>query len=74
LRSEHPGLEAGERAEMVARQWAVGHDISFFSFDFTNTCWTRSFDPLAFCGAELEDLLGAGSVKLVGSSAGRNGR
>jgi hypothetical protein len=44
LRSEYPELEADERAEMVAGQWAVGHDISFFSFDFTNTCWTRSFD------------------------------
>jgi DNA polymerase-3 subunit alpha len=36
----------------------------------------RSFgvNPLAFCAAEIEDLLGPGSVKLVGSSAGRNGR
>jgi len=44
MRSEYPELEADERAEQVAGQWAVGHDISFFSFDLTNTCWTRSFD------------------------------
>lgn len=44
LRAEYPELEADERAERVAGQWAIGHDISFFSFDVTNTCWTRSFD------------------------------
>ena len=44
LRSDYPELEADERAERVAGRWAVGHDISFFSFDLTNTCWTRSFD------------------------------
>ena len=44
LRAEYPDLEADELAERVAGQWAVGHDISFFSFDFTNTCWTCSFD------------------------------
>jgi len=44
MRSEYPELEADERAEQVAGQWAVGHDISFFSFDLTNTCWTRSFE------------------------------
>jgi len=44
MRSEYPELEADERAEQVAGQWAVGHDIWFFSLDLTNTCWTRSFD------------------------------
>ena len=44
MRSEYPELEADERAEQVAGQWAVGHDLSFFSLDLTNTCWTRSFD------------------------------
>src|SRR5579864_4505715 len=44
MRSEYPELEADERAEPFAGQPAVGHDISFFSLDLTNTCWTRSFD------------------------------
>jgi hypothetical protein len=33
--------------DVVAGQPACGHDIRFFSFDLTNTCWTRSF----YCGA-----------------------
>ena len=44
MRSEYPELEADKRAEPFAGQSAVGHDISFFSLDLTNTCWTRSFD------------------------------
>ena len=44
LRSDYPDLDADEKAEKVGGRWAVGHDISFFSFDLTNTCWTRSFD------------------------------
>ena len=44
LQSEYPELEADECAEQVAGHWAVGHDLSFFSFDLTNTCWTRSFE------------------------------
>jgi hypothetical protein len=44
MRSEYPDLEADDCAEQFAGQWAVGHDIWFFSLDLTNTCWTRSFD------------------------------
>jgi hypothetical protein len=43
LRSEYPELEAEDQVESLAGQMAVGHDIRFFSFDLTNTCWTRSF-------------------------------
>jgi hypothetical protein len=43
LRSEYPELEAEDQVETLAGQMAVGHDIRFFSFDLTNTCWTRSF-------------------------------
>ncbi len=43
LREEYPELEADERVDSVGGQPAVGHDIRFFSFDLTNTCWTRSF-------------------------------
>jgi hypothetical protein len=43
LREEYPDLEADDCIESVAGQPAVGHDIRFFSFDLTNTCWTRSF-------------------------------
>jgi hypothetical protein len=42
LRSDYPSLEAEERIDTLAGQMAVGHDIRFFSFDLTNTCWTRS--------------------------------
>jgi hypothetical protein len=43
LREEYPELEADECIESLAGQPAVGHNIRFFSFDLTNTCWTRSF-------------------------------
>jgi hypothetical protein len=43
LREEYPDLEAENCVDSLAGQPAVGHDIRFFSFDFTNTCWTRSF-------------------------------
>ena len=43
LRQEYPSLESEEAVESVAGQPAVGHDIRFFSFDLTNTCWTRCF-------------------------------
>ena len=42
LQSEYPNLEADPAVETLAGQMAVGHDIRFFSFDLTNTCWTRS--------------------------------
>jgi hypothetical protein len=42
LRSDYPDLEAEPCVETIAGQMAVGHDIEFFSFDLTNTCWTRS--------------------------------
>src|SRR4030088_2681305 len=44
LQSEYPELESDECTEVLAGQSAVGHNISFFSFDLTNTCWTRCFD------------------------------
>jgi hypothetical protein len=43
LREDYPDLEADDCVDSVAGQPAVGHDIRFFSFDLTNTCWTRSF-------------------------------
>lgn len=43
LRSEYPDLEADAQEEIIAGQRAVGHDVRFFSFDFTNTCKTRAF-------------------------------
>jgi hypothetical protein len=46
LQEEYPNLEADECVESVAGQPACGHDIRFFSFDLTNTCWSRSF----YCG------------------------
>jgi hypothetical protein len=43
LRQDYPDLEADDCVDSLAGQPAVGHDIRFFSFDLTNTCWTRSF-------------------------------
>jgi hypothetical protein len=43
LKDEYPDLEADDCLESLAGQPAVGHNIRFFSFDLTNTCWTRSF-------------------------------
>ena len=43
LRDDYPDLEADSYVDTVAGQPAVGHEIRFFSFDLTNTCWTRSF-------------------------------
>ena len=43
LREEYPDLEAEDCVDSLAGQPALGHDIRFFSFDLTNTCWTRSF-------------------------------
>src|SRR5205823_11352989 len=43
LKDDYPLLESQDRTETFAGQPAIGHDIEFFSFDLTNTCWTRSF-------------------------------
>src|SRR5260370_2658988 len=43
LCEEYPTLEAEERADTLAGQMAVGHDLTFLSLDLTHTCWTRSF-------------------------------
>jgi hypothetical protein len=43
MRSEYPDLEAEMRLDRLAGQPAVGHDMSFFNLDLTNTCWTRAF-------------------------------
>lgn len=43
LRDDYPDLEADEAVESIGGQPAIGHDIRFFSFDLTNSCWTRSF-------------------------------
>src|SRR5262245_56933666 len=47
FRQEYKDVEAEACVEQIAGQAAVGHEIHFFSFDLTNTCWTRSF----YCGA-----------------------
>ena len=47
LKEEYPGLEADPCLDSVAGQPAFGHEIRFFSFDLTNTCWTRSFYGMA---------------------------
>jgi hypothetical protein len=43
LRESYSDLEADDRVDSLAGQPATGHEIHFFSFDLTNTAWTRSF-------------------------------
>jgi hypothetical protein len=43
LKADYPDLEAEDALESVAKQPALGHNITFFSLDLTNTCCTRSF-------------------------------
>jgi hypothetical protein len=43
LRADYPDLEADDALESLAGQPALGHDITFFSLDLTNTCRTRAF-------------------------------
>jgi hypothetical protein len=47
LKDVYPALEAEPFQDMIAGDMAVGHEIHFFSLDFTNTCWTRCFYGLA---------------------------
>lgn len=43
MADEYPELDSDPVAERIADQSAVGHDVSFFSLDLTNTCWIRAF-------------------------------
>jgi hypothetical protein len=43
MREDYPELEADECVDSLAGRPALGHDIRFFSFDLSNTCWIRSF-------------------------------
>lgn len=43
LRDDYPELEADAVSDTIAGFDALGHDVSFFSSDFTNSCVMRSF-------------------------------
>jgi hypothetical protein len=43
LREEYPDLESEDCTDSLAGVPALGHDVRFFSFDLTNSCWIRSF-------------------------------
>jgi hypothetical protein len=43
LREDYPDLEADACDDSLGGQPAIGHDVRFFKFDLTNTCWIRSF-------------------------------
>jgi hypothetical protein len=43
MSDEYPELDSDAVSERIADQPAVGHDVSFFSLDLTNTCWIRAF-------------------------------
>jgi hypothetical protein len=42
LKADYPSLEEERCVDMLAGEMAFGHDINFFSFDLSVTCWTRS--------------------------------
>lgn len=39
----YPDLESELGMSRLANHNTTGHDIRFFSFDLTNSCWTRAF-------------------------------
>ena len=43
LRESYPELEAEPGSSKLAGRTVHGHDVSFFLFDLTNTCWVRAF-------------------------------
>lgn len=43
MKKDFPGLEATSALETLAGEVAVGHDMEFFSLDFTVSCSTRCF-------------------------------
>ena len=43
FQQEYASVEVDDCVDLIAGQPAVGHEIHFFSFDLTNTCWTRCF-------------------------------
>ena len=43
LKDDYPELESEERLDSVSGQPATGYDVRFFSLDFSNTCFLRSF-------------------------------
>jgi hypothetical protein len=43
LRVSYPELEAEPGSSKLAGRTALGHDVRFFLFDLTNTCWIRTF-------------------------------
>ena len=43
LRDDYPELEADPVSATIADFDALGYDVSFLSFDFTNSCVMRSF-------------------------------
>jgi hypothetical protein len=43
MSEEYPELDSDAVVQRIADQPAVGHDVSFFSLDLTNTCWIRAF-------------------------------
>jgi DNA polymerase-3 subunit alpha len=69
-----------DRIAPILKRYPGTCPVRLSVFDFAGKqCQLRldrqfNVNPLALCAAEIEDLLGPGSVKLVGSSNGRNGR
>src|SRR5262245_16395831 len=43
LREDYPELEYKPVTERIAKRHARGYDIQFFSLDWINSCWVRTF-------------------------------
>ena len=59
MAEEYPELDSDPVAETIAGQPTVGHDVSFFSLDLTNTCWIRALsvgDHSVLIFAQTDDL------------------
>ncbi len=67
IRESYPDLESETVVETIAGMPSVGHDVDFFAFDLTNTCWIRSFAVdegcvLLMCQCTDEELAGNGLI------------
>jgi hypothetical protein len=62
IRSEYKQIDVEPVSATVAGLPAVGHDVEFFAFDLTNSCFIRSFTT------------GRGTVLVIGQATDLEGR
>jgi hypothetical protein len=67
MREDYPQLEAEAVMDTIGGQPAIGHDMEFFAFDLTNSCWTRCLQGpdgclLVLCQCTDQELDSQGAV------------